>query len=132
MNPTEIPVIHQARLEGESKYDIYRLVRVTFDLFTGFSMAPLHIFTVFGFFVSAMSGLLVAYLLGRRLIIGPEAEGLVTLFSVLFFMVSVAITGIGIVGEYVGRIYQVVRRRPRFLIKEIIENVSDNEKGQQS
>ena len=53
MNPTEIPVVHQARLEGESKYDIYRLVRVTFDLFTGFSMAPLHIFTVFGFFVSA-------------------------------------------------------------------------------
>lgn len=121
-NPIEIPVVHQARFEGESKYDIYRLVRVTFDLFTGFSMAPLHIFTVFGFFVSALSGLLVFYLIGRRLIVGPEAEGVFTLFSMLFFLISVAITGIGIVGEYVGRIYQVVRRRPRFLIKEILED----------
>jgi undecaprenyl-phosphate 4-deoxy-4-formamido-L-arabinose transferase len=120
-NPTEIPVVHQARAEGESKYDIYRLVRVTFDLFTGFSMAPLHVFTVFGFLVSVLSGFLVAYLIGRRLVLGPEAEGLYTLFSILFFLVSVAIAGIGIVGEYVGRIYQVVRRRPRFLIKEVIE-----------
>jgi undecaprenyl-phosphate 4-deoxy-4-formamido-L-arabinose transferase len=120
-NPTEIPVKHQAREEGESKYDLYRLVRVTFDLFTGFSMAPLHIFTVFGFVVSALSGLLVAYMAVRRLIIGPEAEGLFTLFAILFFLVSVAITGIGIVGAYVGRIYQVVRRRPRFLIHEVLE-----------
>lgn len=119
-NPTEIPVKHQAREEGESKYDIYRLVRVAFDLFTGFSMAPLHIFTIFGFTVSALSGLLVAYMVARRLIIGPEAEGLFTLFAILFFLVSVAITGIGIVGAYVGRIYQVVRRRPRFLIREIL------------
>lgn len=124
-NPTEIPVVHQARAEGESKYDIYRLVRVTFDLFTGFSMAPLHVFTVFGFMISALSGVLVAYLIGRRLIVGPEAEGLYTLFSILFFLVSVAITGIGIVGEYVGRIYQVVRHRPRFLIKEIIEETTE-------
>ena len=121
-SPTEIGVRHQARLQGESKYDFYRLIRVTFDLFTGFSMAPLHVFTVFGFVVSGLSGCLVAYLLGRRLIVGPEAEGLFTLFAILFFLVSVAITGIGIVGEYVGRIYEVVRRRPRFLIREIKES----------
>lgn len=120
-NPIEIPVKHVAREEGDSKYDLYKLVRVTFDLFTGFSMAPLHVFTVFGFIVSAMSGLLVAYLIGRRLIVGPEAEGLFTLFALLFFLVSVAITGIGIVGEYVGRIYQVVRHRPRFLIRKVLE-----------
>lgn len=123
-NPTEIPVKHQAREEGISKYDLYRLVRVTFDLFTGFSMAPLHVFTIFGFIVSALSGILVAYMVLRRLVIGPEAEGLFTLFAILFFLVSVAITGIGIVGAYVGRIYQVVRRRPRFLIREIIEQGS--------
>lgn len=120
-NPTEIIIGHDAREEGESKYDFYRLIRVTFDLFTGFSMAPLHIFTVFGFIVSALSGLLVAYMLGRRLLIGPEAEGLFTLFAILFFLVSVAITGIGIVGEYVGRIYEIVRKRPRFLIKEVLD-----------
>ena len=120
-NPIEIPIKHVAREEGDSKYDLYKLVRVTFDLFTGFSMAPLHVFTVFGFVVSALSGCLVAYLVARRFLIGPEAEGLFTLFAILFFLISVAITGIGIVGEYVGRIYQVVRRRPRFLIREVLE-----------
>ena len=92
----------------------------------GVSSRLLHttLFFVFGFVVSALSGMLVAYMIGRRLIIGPEAEGVFTLFAILFFLVSVAITGIGIVGEYVGRIYEVVRKRPRFLIKEIIENPS--------
>jgi undecaprenyl-phosphate 4-deoxy-4-formamido-L-arabinose transferase len=121
INPTEIRIRHDARIEGESKYGIYKLVRVTFDLFTGFSMAPLHVFTVFGFLVSSLSGLLVFYLLMRRLILGPEAEGLFTLFAIAFFLISVAIAGIGIVGEYIGRIYQVVRSRPRYLIREIIE-----------
>lgn len=121
INPTEVVIRHDIRHDGDSKYDIYRLIRVTFDLFTGFSTAPLHTFTVFGFAVSALSGLLVAYMILRRLIIGPEVEGVFTLFAILFFLVSVAITGIGIVGEYVGRIYEVVRKRPRFLIKEIIK-----------
>ncbi|MCE2950714.1 MAG: glycosyltransferase [Alphaproteobacteria bacterium] len=120
-NPTEIGVEHQARLQGDSKYDVYKLVRVTFDLFTGFSMAPLQVFTLFGFIVSALSGCLVAYLLFRRFIFGPEAEGLFTLFAISFFLISVAITGIGIVGEYVGRIYEVVRHRPRFLIRQVVE-----------
>lgn len=124
INPTELVIRHDAREEGESKYDAYRLIRVTFDLFTGFSMAPLHVFTVFGFIVSALSGMLVTYMIARRLIVGPEAEGVFTLFAILFFLVSVAITGIGIVGEYVGRIYEVVRKRPRFLIKDIIETPS--------
>jgi undecaprenyl-phosphate 4-deoxy-4-formamido-L-arabinose transferase len=119
-NPTEILVKHQERFEGHSKYDLYRLVRVTFDLFTAFSMAPLHIFTVFGFTVSGLSGILVLYMTLRRLIVGPEAQGLFTLIAILMFLISVAITGIGIIGEYVGRIYQVVRYRPRFLIKETL------------
>ncbi len=122
INPTEIRIRHDARLEGKSKYGIYKLVRVTFDLFTGFSMTPLHVFTFLGFLISSLSGLLVFYLLMRRLILGPEAEGVFTLFAIAFFLISVAITGIGIVGEYVGRIYQVVRHRPRYLIREVIEN----------
>lgn len=127
INPTEIRIRHDARAEGQSKYGIYKLVRVTFDLLTGFSMAPLHVFTVFGFFVSSLSGLFVFYLLVRRLIIGPEAEGVFTLFAIAFFLISVAIAGIGIVGEYVGRIYQVVRYRPRYLVREIIEDLSEDD-----
>ena len=121
MNPTEIVIRHDESEEGKSKYGAYLLILVTFDLFTGFSMVPLHVFTVFGFVVSALSSVLVAYKVIRRLVIGPEADGVFTLFAILFFLVSVAITGIGIVGEYVGRIYEVVRKRPRYLIKEVLQ-----------
>lgn len=121
LNPTEIEVKHDARAAGTSKYNLYRLIRLNFDLITGFSLIPLQIFTLFGMIVSALSGLLVGYLILRRLILGPEAEGLFTLFAILFFLVSVVITGIGIIGEYLGRIFQTLSQRPRFVIRQVIE-----------
>jgi undecaprenyl-phosphate 4-deoxy-4-formamido-L-arabinose transferase len=120
-NPTEIEVKHDARAAGVSKYNLYRLIRLNFDLITGFSLIPLQIFTLFGMIVSGLSGLLVTYMLLRRFIIGPEAEGLFTLFAILFFLVSVVIMGIGIIGEYLGRIFQTLNRRPRFVIRQVIE-----------
>ncbi|MBM3468136.1 MAG: glycosyltransferase [Alphaproteobacteria bacterium] len=119
--PTEVEVKHDLRVAGLSKYNLYRLIRLNFDLITGFSLIPLQLFTIFGIAVSGLSGLLVLYMLLRRFIIGPEAEGLFTLFAILFFLISVVITGIGIVGEYVGRIFQTLSQRPRYIIREIIE-----------
>jgi len=121
LSPTEIEVRHDARAAGVSKYNLYRLIRLNFDLITGFSLIPLQIFTLFGMIVSALSGLLVGYLILRRLILGPEAEGVFTLFAILFFLVSVVITGIGIIGEYLGRIFQTLSHRPRFVIRQVIE-----------
>lgn len=120
-NPTEVEVKHDARAAGTSKYNLYRLIRLNFDLITGFSLLPLQIFTLFGMAISGLSALLVAYMLLRRLIVGPEAEGLFTLFAILFFLVSVVITGIGIIGEYLGRIFQTLSHRPRFVIRQIID-----------
>jgi undecaprenyl-phosphate 4-deoxy-4-formamido-L-arabinose transferase len=121
LNPTEIEVKHDARAAGVSKYNLYRLIRLNFDLITGFSLIPLQIFTLFGMAISALSGLLVAYMILRRLIIGPEAEGVFTLFAIVFFLISVVITGIGIIGEYLGRIFQTLSQRPRYVIRQIIE-----------
>jgi len=120
-NPTEVEVEHAARAAGESKYDLYKLVRLNFDLMTGFSVVPLQLFTIVGMLITAMSFLLVIYMLARRVIVGPEAEGLFTLFAILFFLVGVVITGLGLVGEYVGRIYNEVRKRPRFQIRAVHE-----------
>ena len=120
-NPTEVEVEHAARAAGRSKYSLYQLVRLNFDLMTGFSVVPLQLFTLFGIALSALSGLFVVYLVIRRLVIGPEAEGVFTLFAILYFLVAVGILGLGIIGEYIGRIYQEVRRRPRFVIREILE-----------
>lgn len=125
-NPSEVGIEHVARAQGESKYTLYKLVRMYFDLFTGFSLVPLQLFTFLGISISAVSSLLVIYLLIRRLIVGPEAQGVFTLFAILFFLISVLITGVGILGEYVGRIYQSAQGRPRYLVREFLTNIKED------
>lgn len=119
--PVEIEVAHAAREQGQSKYSLYRLVRLNFDLMTGFSLAPLEFFTLSGMLISAASLAFVVFLAVRRLIVGPEAEGVFTLFGIVFFLIGVLLFGLGVVGEYVGRIYVQVRARPRFIISAVLE-----------
>ncbi|MEW9899994.1 glycosyltransferase [Chitinivorax sp. PXF-14] len=123
--PTEVIVGHDERAAGESKYSLYSLIRLNFDLMTGFSIVPLQLFSMLGMLVSLVSGLLVIYLAGRRLIIGPEEGGLFTLFAIAFLLIGVALFGIGLLGEYIGRIYQEVRNRPRYIIQAVLENRDD-------
>lgn len=120
-NPAEVEVRHAARTHGTSKYNLYRLIRLNFDLMTGFTLVPLQMFTVFGLFVAAAALLLVVVLAVRRLFIGPEVQGVFTLFGILYFLIGIAISGLGIVGEYVGRIYQEVRRRPAYQVQAVYE-----------
>lgn len=129
-NPTEVVIGHEERHGGESKYSLYSLIRLNFDLMTGFSVVPLQLFSMLGMLVSLGSGLLVAYLVVRRLLIGPEAEGVFTLFAIVFFLLGIALFGIGMLGEYIGRIYQEVRDRPRYLIAAVLEQPSERETGQ--
>ncbi len=128
-SPAEVEVEHAARAAGTSKYRLYDLIRLNFDLMTGFSVVPLQVFTLFGMVVAAGSLLFVVYLFIRRLVIGPEAEGLFTLFAILYFLVGVGIMGLGVIGEYIGRIYQEVRRRPRFMIREVYEQLDTPKAG---
>ena len=120
-NPTEVEVEHEERSAGESKYSLYKLIRLNFDLVTGFSTVPLQIFSFIGIIISLLSLAFVVFLAVRRLIVGPEAEGLFTLFGIAFFLIGVTLFGIGLLGEYVGRIYQQVRERPRYLIQAVLE-----------
>ncbi|MBI2311021.1 MAG: glycosyltransferase [Betaproteobacteria bacterium] len=120
-NPTEIVVGHEERKAGESKYSLYRLVQLNFDLVTGFSVMPLQIFSMLGFLVALLALGFFGLIAYRRIVYGPEAEGLFTLFAITFLLLGVALFGIGLLGEYVGRIYEQVRHRPRFLIQAILE-----------
>lgn len=124
-NPAEVIVEHEERAVGESKYSLYSLIRLNFDLMTGFSLVPLQMFSMLGIAISVLSGFFVVFLALRRLIVGPEAEGLFTLFAIAFFLIGITLFGIGLLGEYVGRIYQQVRHRPRYLVEAVLERSED-------
>ncbi|MBC7404181.1 MAG: glycosyltransferase, partial [Cytophaga sp.] len=102
------------------------LIRLNFDLMTGFSIMPLQLFSMLGMILSVASAGLVVLLLIRRFILGAEAEGLFTLFAIAFFMMGVILFGIGLLGEYVGRIYQQVRGRPRYVVLTVLEQSEPN------
>jgi undecaprenyl-phosphate 4-deoxy-4-formamido-L-arabinose transferase len=125
--PVEIEVAHAERTAGHSKYSIYRLIRLNFDLMTGFSVAPLQFFSFAGIVIATLSLGFVVYLAVRRLQIGPEAEGMFTLFGIAFFLIGVTLLGLGVVGEYVARIYEQVRQRPRYTIAAVLEKNNEED-----
>ena len=122
-NPTEITVEHEARAAGTSKYSLFKLIHLNFDLMTSFSVVPLQFFSFTGMGIAVVSFIFVLYLALRRLIIGPEVEGVFTLFAIVFFLIGILLFGIGLLGEYIGRIYIHVRERPRFLVQTVLEQL---------
>lgn len=130
-DPTEIEVEHSERAAGESKYSLWRLIQLNFDLVTGFSIVPLQVFSLLGMVISGGSFLLVVILALRRLFIGPEVQGVFTLFGIAFFMIGLLLSAVGILGEYVGRIYVEVRKRPQYVIAAVLEKQpADNVEAQ--
>ncbi len=118
--PTEVTVAHEERAAGESKYSLYKLIRLNFDLFTSFTLAPLQFFSLMGMSVAVLSFLFVVYLAIRRLVVGPEAQGVFTLLGIAFFLIGLILFGIGLLGEYVGRLYLQVRKRPRYIVGAVL------------
>ncbi|OPX97565.1 MAG: Undecaprenyl-phosphate 4-deoxy-4-formamido-L-arabinose transferase [Syntrophorhabdus sp. PtaB.Bin047] len=115
---TEIEVGHEERKKGTSKYSPFKLFRLNFDLMTNFSLLPIQFISMLGVVIAFLGLAFAIFLMVRRLLIGPEGEGTFTLFGVLFFFIGIQIFALGVIGEYVGRIYQEVRRRPRYIIKK--------------
>jgi undecaprenyl-phosphate 4-deoxy-4-formamido-L-arabinose transferase len=128
-SPTEIEVAHEERHAGESKYSLYKLIRLNFDLVTGFSTVPLQWFSLIGTLLSLGAGGLFVLLLIRRFVLGAEVEGVFTLFALQFFLIGIMLFGIGLLGEYVGRIQQEVRNRPRYRISAVLEEPSAAQGG---
>ena len=117
--PTEISIRHEARVAGRSRYSPLRFMQLGFDLMTGFSLVPIQLVSLAGIGVALLGIAFGAFLLVRRLVLGPESEGLFTLFAILFVFVGILIFAVGLVGEYVGRIYVEVRRRPPYIVRAV-------------
>jgi undecaprenyl-phosphate 4-deoxy-4-formamido-L-arabinose transferase len=117
---TEVPVAHAERAAGTSKYGMWKLINLQFDLLTSFSLLPLQMLSVFGVVTAAVGFLLFLGLVIYRFL-HPEgtAQGVFTLFAILFFFVGCQFIAFGLLGEYIGRIYQEVRDRPRYMVKKV-------------
>jgi undecaprenyl-phosphate 4-deoxy-4-formamido-L-arabinose transferase len=119
---TEIEVNHAVRSGGDSKYGLWGLINLQFDLLTSITTFPLRVLSVLGVVIS-MAGIgFGIFLLVMRLIHGSTwaAEGVFTLFAVLFIFVGAQFVGIGLLGEYIGRIYNDVRARPRYFVHRVV------------
>lgn len=117
-NPTEIEVEDTQQATGRSKYPLHESIRPNLELMTGFSLIPLQLFSLAGMGIALVSLVLAVVLALRRFVIGPEAEGVFTLFSVLFFLAGMILFGIGLVGEYVKHLCEQSRGRPNFPVRE--------------
>jgi undecaprenyl-phosphate 4-deoxy-4-formamido-L-arabinose transferase len=116
----EIPVGHAERERGQSKYSLFKLLRLNFDLMTGFSNLPIHLVGFLGVAIALLGLLFGVYLFIRRIFVGPEVQGVFTLFAILFVFVGLNTLGLALIGAYVGRIYREVRQRPRFVIRKTL------------
>jgi undecaprenyl-phosphate 4-deoxy-4-formamido-L-arabinose transferase len=126
-SPAEVEVAHAERAAGESKYSLYKLIRLNFDLITGFSLVPLQLCSMFGMVVSALALATYLVVIGYRIFFAPGEMGILILWDrdiLAFFLVGLIVFGMGIIGEYVGRIYQQVRERPRYMIRAVLEGSS--------
>jgi len=119
--PTEITVAHEERAAGKSKYSLLKLIQLNFDLMTSFSSMPLRLISLTGIAVSILSFLFVMYLAYRRLFYGPEVEGVFTLFGITIFLMGLLLFSVGMLGEYIGRINGLVRRRKRFRVASVLQ-----------
>ncbi len=135
-NPTEVDVAHAERVAGKSNYPLYKLIRLNFDLITGFSLVPLQLFSMFGMMVAALS--LAAYVgvIGYRLYFAlhfAEWQDAATVFwdrdILAFFLIGMLLFGLGLIGEYVGRIYHQVRARPRYMVRAVLERPGNEPDG---
>ncbi|MEE2906890.1 MAG: glycosyltransferase [Planctomycetota bacterium] len=128
----EIEVSHAERSAGRSKYGFMRLINLQFDLLTCMTTFPLRLLTWVGVIISALSVAFGAVLLILRLVLGPEwaAAGVFTLFAVLFFLVGIQFVAMGLLGEYLSRVHNDVRGRPRYFVDSVhdhtvLEDTSD-------
>lgn len=109
----------QERIAGSSKFNGWKLWNFALQGITGFGTLPLRVWTYIGFIVSFLAFIYASFLILRTLIMGVDLPGYASLVVIILFLGGLQLIGVGILGEYVGRIYMESKRRPPFIIDEI-------------
>jgi len=114
-----VSVDRAERLAGQPKYTFRKLVRLALDGFFTFSYRPLQLASAFGILVSSVAFALALFLVFLKVVHGIPLQGWTSLIVAVLFLGGVQLIGLGILGEYVGRIYEEVRRRPSFIVSAV-------------
>jgi dolichol-phosphate mannosyltransferase len=115
-----LPYERHARGAGRPKYTLGRLMLLALDGFVSFSHMPLRVASLVGFVISAVSLALAAFYFVKRLTLGLTPPGFATLVVAVFFLAGVQLITIGVVGEYVGRIFDEVKQRPLYVVRRVL------------
>ncbi|MBP2166812.1 undecaprenyl-phosphate 4-deoxy-4-formamido-L-arabinose transferase [Erwinia toletana] len=123
----ELPVTHAEREFGNSKYSFMRLINLMYDLVTCLTTTPLRMLSVLGSLIALAGFAFSLVLIVLRLFFGAAwaGDGVFVLFAVLFMFTGAQFIGMGLLGEYIGRIYNDVRARPRYFIQRVIHPQTD-------
>jgi len=129
----EIDVAHAEREFGDSKYSFMKLINLMYDLLTCLTTAPLRLLSVVGSIIAVGGFLLAVLLIVLRLLFGATwaADGVFTLFAILFMFIGAQFVAMGLLGEYIGRIYNDVRARPRYFIQKVVGASDKTDKNQE-
>ena len=119
-NMVNVKVNHRERLEGESGYTLAKLLGLWLNGFTSFSVKPLRIAALIGVFFSFLGFLFLAVVIGRKLLDPTIQIGWTSLISITMFFDGLILIVLGLVGEYVGRIYLCINSTPQFVIRETV------------
>jgi polyisoprenyl-phosphate glycosyltransferase len=112
---TAVPYERDPRYAGETKFTLRKMLRFSLDAITSFSLRPLQLATVLGFLLSAVALLTIPLVIGLRLA-GETIPGFATVLCIVLLLGGIQLITIGIIGEYVGRIYDEVKGRPLYLV----------------
>ncbi|HET6401618.1 MAG TPA: GNAT family N-acetyltransferase [Candidatus Kapabacteria bacterium] len=121
---TSVPVVHGKRFAGQTKYSLWRLIKLALATATSFSAAPLQFATVSGMGMAALAVLAVIYILIRKVLGAYPVPGYASVMVAIFFFAALQLIVIGLMGEYVSRIYREVQGRPLYLLRELPERVA--------
>ena len=123
----EIPIRHEPVSLRCSRYNYVRLIDMTMDLVTGYSRAPIHLVTGTGLLMAVVGVAAGLFLLAWRFFLGVNSTGLSTFVALLLVLFGIQLAGMGVIGEYIGRIYTEVQDRPYYLIRTILDREKADE-----
>ncbi len=127
---TSVPVVHGKRFAGETKYSFWRLIKLALSTATSFSAAPLQFATIAGMGTAALATLAVVYIVIRKILGGYAVPGYASIMIAIFFFGALQLIVIGLMGEYISRIYREAQGRPLYLLRDLAIGTKDEGRRQ--